>query len=404
MPGRLPEGEGKEHYRLLFERATDGIWLADREGRFVDMNPAACAMLGYAREEHLRLSVSDVIREEEAPRLRDLMRELAAGHQITDIWEIRRADGTYVSLELSHAFTPDSLWQAIGRDITERGRAEAALRESEERFAVEAADLGRWELVPETCNRHLGLPEDSRPTHEEHFQTIHPDDHAMIYERLRRAVEEEGEFEAEYRVIYPDGGVRRILSRARVLRSPGSAPDRLTGITLDVTEARELEEERERARARELTVLTEAAERERISRKLHDRVAHGLGVAHQSLELFSVLSQSDPERAQEKLALAKQTTRRALDQTRALSAELKRLQEEELAEGLDGAFGRLAGSYVPDGIEMAVSFSGEESAIPASVGMQAYLAVREAIRNALKHSGCSRVRSRSRFETGTSTA
>lgn len=181
------------------------------------------------------------------------------------------------------------------RVLAERRRelAEAELREREGRYrlAVEAADLGRWELVPETgefytsstCNRHLGLPEDAQPTHEAHFKNIHPDDHAMIYERLRRAVEEGGEFEAEYRVIHPGGEVRQILSRARVLHNPSSTRDRLTGITLDVTEARELEEERERARARQLTALAEAAERERVSRELHDRVAHQMGVAHQSL-------------------------------------------------------------------------------------------------------------------------
>src|SRR5215203_3479537 len=137
-----------------------------------------------------------------------------------------------------------------------------------------------------------------------------------------------GEFEAEYRVIHPGGGVRRILSRARVLHSPvSSAPERLTGV--------------------------------------------------------------DPERAQERLALAKQTTRRALDQTRALSAELKRLQEEELAGGLGEAFGKLVASYVPEGMEMDVSFSGEESQVPGPVATQVYLAMREAVRNAVRHSGCS---------------
>jgi len=199
-----------------------------------------------------------------------------------------------------------------------------------------------------------------------------------------------GEFEAEYRVIHPGGGVRRILSRARVLHSPvSSAPERLTGVTLDITEAKELEEEREMARVRKLTMLAEAAERERVSRELHDRVAHDMGVAHQSLELYSALREADPERAQERLALAKQTTRRALDQTRALSAELKRLQEEELAGGLGEAFGKLVASYVPEGMEMDVSFSGEESQVPGPVATQVYLAMREAVRNAVRHSGCS---------------
>src|SRR3712207_2395557 len=88
----------------------------------------------------------------------------------------------------------------------------------------EYSRLGRWELVPETgefytsaiCNRHLGLSADARPTHEGHFETIHSDDHEMIYQMLRQAVEESGEFEAEYRVLHPEGKTRWILSRARV--------------------------------------------------------------------------------------------------------------------------------------------------------------------------------------------
>jgi signal transduction histidine kinase len=62
------------------------------------------------------------------------MQALAAGQHITDVWEIRRADGTFIPLELSHSITPAGFWQAIGRDITARVEAEEAQRESESRL------------------------------------------------------------------------------------------------------------------------------------------------------------------------------------------------------------------------------------------------------------------------------
>jgi len=46
---------------------------------------------------------------------------------------------------------------------------------------------------------------------------------------------------------------------------------------------------------------------------------------------------------------------------------------------------------VPDGVEVELSFSGDESAIPNPIGVQIYLAMREAIRNSVRHSGCSRI-------------
>jgi PAS domain S-box-containing protein len=137
----------QERYRLLFERASDGIWLADQQGRIVDVNPAACQLLGYSREQQLTMSVADVLRPGEAPRLRELLRELATGEQVTDIWEIRHADGHYVSLELSHVFTPDGLWQATGRDITERRRVEA-VREQQRQDEHEISELLQRSLLP----------------------------------------------------------------------------------------------------------------------------------------------------------------------------------------------------------------------------------------------------------------
>ena len=61
--------ENEERYRLIVEQASDGIWLADDEGRFLAANPAACTLLGWSHDEHLTLGVRDLVRPGEQPRL-----------------------------------------------------------------------------------------------------------------------------------------------------------------------------------------------------------------------------------------------------------------------------------------------------------------------------------------------
>jgi signal transduction histidine kinase len=146
--------------------------------------------------------------------------------------------------------------------------------------------------------------------------------------------------------------------------------------------------ERERSRRREAEARVRAHERRVIGRELHDRVAHAMAVVHQSLQLHESLSGRDPEKAAEKLGLAKRLTLEAMAQTRDLSQALR---GEEAREDLRAALSEMLGELVPPGVDRELSVAGDERAIPADVSEQLFLVLREAVRNAVSHSGATKV-------------
>lgn len=131
--GQAPETlrASEERYRLLVEQAADGIFVSDAEGRYLDVNSAGCAMLGYSREEILRMAIADIIAPEEMSRLPPEETRLERGTVVRSEWRFRRKDGSFFHGEILSRQLPDGRLQAILRDITERRQAEAALRASE---------------------------------------------------------------------------------------------------------------------------------------------------------------------------------------------------------------------------------------------------------------------------------
>ena len=150
--------------------------------------------------------------------------------------------------------------------------------------------------------------------------------------------------------------------------------------------------ERERHLLGKARERTRAHERRMIGRELHDRVAHTMGVVHQSLQLYEAYRERDPEVAQQKLDLAKRMAAEAMKDTRDLSRAL-RVSEgaggEELE--LEAALAEVLHDIIPQGMGRRLSVVGDEDAISSEVREQLFLVLREAVRNAASHSGASEV-------------
>ena len=130
----------EEHFRLLVEQAYDGIFVTDPTGKFVDVNSAAAAMVGYTREELLRLSTTDMV---DAAAVQAVLRErelVQHGQDVRTEWMVRRKDGSYFPGEVTGRRLPNGQVQGIIRDMTERRRVEQELRHNEERFRVALTD------------------------------------------------------------------------------------------------------------------------------------------------------------------------------------------------------------------------------------------------------------------------
>ena len=116
--------ESEANYRSIFVASMEAITVANREGRFEQVNEAACRMFGFTREELLGMSIFDVLAPEEAEHLAQLVGTLAAGEVNAGEWHSRRKDGTMFLAEVGVTVMADGRILGIGRDISARKRAE----------------------------------------------------------------------------------------------------------------------------------------------------------------------------------------------------------------------------------------------------------------------------------------
>lgn len=124
----------EELYRILFEQASDGIFIADSSGNYIEVNPRGCEMLGYSRAEILGFSISDLIPPVDLQQDPLHFEELGVRKMTLTERRLRRKDGTYINVEISGKMLSDGMILGLVRDTSERKASEETLRQAEEKY------------------------------------------------------------------------------------------------------------------------------------------------------------------------------------------------------------------------------------------------------------------------------
>ncbi len=249
--------ESESRKSAILDSALDGIITMDHEGKVVDFNPAAEAMFGLARAEIVGQPMAERIIPERlrAAHYRGLSYYLTSGEGpvLSKRIEVpaQRADGHEFPIELSInriAGIEPAMFTATLRDITERQRMEAAMRESEERLRALAENMAQLVWMADAEGSIFWYNQrwfDYTGTTLEQMQgwgweKVQQSSHiARVVEKWKRHLASGEPWEDTFPLRGADGNFRWFLSRAVPLRDEGGKVRRWFGTNTDITEQRE---------------------------------------------------------------------------------------------------------------------------------------------------------------------
>jgi len=246
--------ESDERYRSLVEQASDGIFVMDLQGNFLDVNPGGCQLLGYTREEILKLNMRDLANPEgqQPPPLR--YDELRSGKTFITERLLLTKGGRPLQVEISAKAMDNGNFLGVVRDLTQRKQAEAALWESSQMLQLALDHIPAFvfwkdrQSVYLGCNHkfaaNAGLPSPAAIRGLTDFDLPWRDAEALSYRADDREVMESGipKLNYEETQLIAEGRLTAVRTSKIPLKNPAGEIIGVLGTFEDITERKQAED------------------------------------------------------------------------------------------------------------------------------------------------------------------
>lgn len=251
---------GESALRELIENAPDGVFIADLDGRYVDVNAAGCRIFGRPRERIIGGTIMDFIPPEDVARLFAIRDDLLHGGENVAEWTIRREDGTLTPVEVSDTILSDGRWVGFVRDISKRQQLERDVLRGAEQLRAErnfvdaildtAATLiivldseARVVRFNKACEATTGLSQAELLGRTIWLDLIPAEERAGVERVAARLRSGESFVEHANHWRHRDGSLRLIRWRNTLIKAESGAVRFLIGTGIDITDQVRAEDE-----------------------------------------------------------------------------------------------------------------------------------------------------------------
>jgi PAS domain S-box-containing protein len=251
--------ESEKKFRVLAENATDIITRASLEGELLYVSPSSISITGFKPEELKGKRVQELIHPDDMGIIESAVQTVLVSEIISITYRIRHREGHEVWVESTGRIVKNEQGQPLEiytttRDITARRLAEEKLRSSE-RLLKETQHIsktGSWEwnfvtnelMWSEEHYNLYGFSSDVPITYSEAQKVAMPEEQGRPLQILKKAIEEKSPVEFYHRIIrHGSGDVRTLFVRAEPVIGENEKVLKLRGVSQDVTELKQTEEE-----------------------------------------------------------------------------------------------------------------------------------------------------------------